>query len=85
MLNDDGIYMPSGLRLADDTDGEYPVAWIEAFLDTIEGAARARPGRKGGAIMKRGRKQNPKCAPSLLQSSGWSTMAPAVTPQSGSG
>jgi hypothetical protein len=40
MLNDDGIYMPSGLRLADDTDGEYPVAWIEAFLDTIEGAAR---------------------------------------------
>jgi hypothetical protein len=40
MLNDDGIYMPSGLRLADDTDGEYPVAWIEAFLDTIEGAPR---------------------------------------------
>jgi hypothetical protein len=23
MLQDDGIYMPSGLRLADDTDGEY--------------------------------------------------------------
>jgi hypothetical protein len=40
MLRDDGIYMPSGLRLADDTDGEYPVAWIEAFLDTIEHAAR---------------------------------------------
>jgi hypothetical protein len=40
MLQDDGIYMPSGLRLADDTDGEYPVAWIEAFLDTIEHAAR---------------------------------------------
>jgi hypothetical protein len=40
MLLDDGIYMPSGLRLADDTDGEYPVAWIEAFLDTIESAAR---------------------------------------------
>ncbi|MEA2772248.1 MAG: hypothetical protein QOD93_5210 [Acetobacteraceae bacterium] len=39
MLQDDGIYMPSGLRLADDTDGEYPVAWIEAFLDTIEHAA----------------------------------------------
>ena len=40
MLRDDGIYMLSGLRLSDDTDGEYPVAWIEAFLDTIEGAAR---------------------------------------------
>jgi hypothetical protein len=40
MLQEDGIYMPSGLRLADDTDGEYPVAWIEAFLDTIEHAAR---------------------------------------------
>ena len=40
MLQDDGIYMPSGLRLADDTDGEYPVAWIEAFLDTIEHASR---------------------------------------------
>jgi hypothetical protein len=39
MLQDDGIYMPSGLRLADDTDGEYPVAWNEAFLDTIEHAA----------------------------------------------
>jgi hypothetical protein len=39
MLLDDGIYMPSGLRLADDTDGEYPVAWIEAFLGTIEYAA----------------------------------------------
>jgi hypothetical protein len=39
MLQDDGIYMPSGLRLSDDTDGEYPVAWIEAFLDTIEHAA----------------------------------------------
>lgn len=39
MLQDDGIYMPRGLRLADDTDGEYPVAWIEAFLDTIEHAA----------------------------------------------
>jgi hypothetical protein len=40
MLQDGGIYMPSGLRLADDTDGEYPVAGIEAFLDTIEHAAR---------------------------------------------
>jgi hypothetical protein len=40
MLQDDGVYMPSGLRLADDTDGDYPVAWIEAFLDTIEHAAR---------------------------------------------
>ena len=40
MLNDDGIYMPSGLRLADDTDGEYPGEWIEAFLGTIEDAAR---------------------------------------------
>jgi hypothetical protein len=40
MLEDDGIYMPSGLRLADDTEEEYPVAWIEAFLDTIESAAR---------------------------------------------
>jgi hypothetical protein len=40
MLREDGVYMPSGLRLADDTDGEYPVAWIEAFLDTIEHAAR---------------------------------------------
>jgi hypothetical protein len=40
MLRDDGIYMPSGLRLSDDTDGEYPVAWIDAFLDTIEHAAR---------------------------------------------
>jgi hypothetical protein len=40
MLNDDGIYMPSGLRLADDTDGEYPGEWIEAFLGTIESAAR---------------------------------------------
>jgi hypothetical protein len=40
MLNDDGIYMPRGLRLADDTDGEYPAAWIEAFLGTIEDAAR---------------------------------------------
>jgi len=40
MLQDDGIYMPSDLRLADDTDGEYPVAWIDAFLDTIEHAAR---------------------------------------------
>ena len=40
MLQDDGVYMPSGLRLADDTDGEYPVAWIEAFLDTIEHAVR---------------------------------------------
>jgi hypothetical protein len=39
MLQDDGIYMPSDLRLADDTDGEYPVAWIKAFLDTIEHAA----------------------------------------------
>jgi hypothetical protein len=40
MLLDDGIYMPSsGLRLADDMDGEYPVAWIEAFLDAIEHAA----------------------------------------------
>jgi hypothetical protein len=38
-LQDDGIYMPSGLRLADDTDGEYPVAWIDAFLDAIEHAA----------------------------------------------
>jgi hypothetical protein len=40
MLDDDGIYMPNDLRLADDTDGEYPVAWIEAFLDTIEYASR---------------------------------------------
>jgi hypothetical protein len=40
MSNDDGIYMPSGLRLAGEADGEYPVAWIEAFLDTIEWAAR---------------------------------------------
>ena len=40
MLHDDGIYMPNGLRLADDTDGEYPVAWIEAFLDTVEHASR---------------------------------------------
>jgi hypothetical protein len=39
MLQDDGIYMPTDLRLSDDTDGEYPVAWIEAFLDTIEHAA----------------------------------------------
>jgi len=39
MVQEDGIYMPSGLRLADDTDGEYPVAWIDAFLDTIEHAA----------------------------------------------
>jgi hypothetical protein len=39
MPEDDGIYMPSDLRLADDTDGEYQVAWIEAFLDTIEHAA----------------------------------------------
>ena len=39
ILHDDGTYMPSGLRLSDDTDGEYPVAWIEAFLDTIEYAA----------------------------------------------
>jgi hypothetical protein len=39
MLQDDGIYMPSGLRLSDDRDGEYPVAWIEAFLDTIEHGA----------------------------------------------
>ena len=39
MRQDDGIYMPSGFRLSDDTDGEYPVAWIEAFLDTIEHAA----------------------------------------------
>jgi len=39
ILRDDGIYMPSGLRLSDDTEGEYPVAWIEAFLDTIEHAA----------------------------------------------
>jgi hypothetical protein len=39
MLQDDGIYMPSGLRLSDDTDSEYPVAWIDAFLDTIEHAA----------------------------------------------
>jgi hypothetical protein len=40
MLKGDGIYMVRGLRLADDTDGEYPVAWIDAFLDTIEHAAR---------------------------------------------
>jgi hypothetical protein len=39
MMQHDGIYMPSDLRLSDDTDGEYPVAWIEAFLDTIEHAA----------------------------------------------
>ena len=39
MLQDDGIYMPGDLRLADDTEGEYPVAWIKAFLDTIEHAA----------------------------------------------
>jgi hypothetical protein len=39
MWQEDGIYMPSGLRLADDSDGEYPVTWIEAFLDTIEHAA----------------------------------------------
>ena len=39
MHHDDGIYMPSDLRLSDDTEGEYPVAWIEAFLDTIEHAA----------------------------------------------
>ncbi|WP_079602840.1 hypothetical protein [Bradyrhizobium erythrophlei] len=39
MLQDDGVYMPSSLRLADDTDGEYPVAWIDAFLDAIEQAA----------------------------------------------
>jgi hypothetical protein len=39
MPQDDGIYMPGDMRLADDTDGEYPVAWIEAFLDTIEHAA----------------------------------------------
>jgi hypothetical protein len=39
IMKDDGIYMPSGLRLSDDTDGEYPVAWIEAFIDAIEYAA----------------------------------------------
>jgi hypothetical protein len=36
---EDGTYMPSGLRFADDTEGEYPVAWIETFLDAIEHAA----------------------------------------------
>jgi hypothetical protein len=50
MLQDDGIYMPSGLRLADDTDGEYPVAWIEAFLDTIEHAAHELD-RAGKAVL----------------------------------
>jgi hypothetical protein len=39
MLLDDGVYMPSGLALKDD---DYPeiIGWIEAFLDTIEHAAR---------------------------------------------
>jgi hypothetical protein len=45
MLNDDGIYMPSGLRLADDTDCEYPGEWIEAFLGTIEDASRELAGK----------------------------------------
>jgi hypothetical protein len=39
MLREDGIYMPDDLRLSDDTNGEYPVVWIEAFLDTIGHAA----------------------------------------------
>ena len=50
ILQDDSIYMPSGLRLADDTDGEYPVAWIEAFLDTIEHAA-SEIDRAGKAVL----------------------------------
>jgi hypothetical protein len=39
LLQDDGIYMPSGLALK---DSDYPeiIGWIEAFLDTIEHAAR---------------------------------------------
>jgi hypothetical protein len=39
MLQDDGVYMPSGLALK---DSDYPeiIGWIEAFLDTIEHAAR---------------------------------------------
>ena len=39
MLQDDGIYMPSGLALG---LSDYPeiIGWIEAFLDTIESAAR---------------------------------------------
>jgi hypothetical protein len=39
MLQDDGIYMPTGLALK---DSDYPeiIGWIEAFLDTIEHAVR---------------------------------------------
>jgi hypothetical protein len=50
MLRDDGIYMPSGLALKDDDDPEIEIiAWIEAFLDTIEHAARALD-RAGKAV-----------------------------------
>jgi hypothetical protein len=40
MVQKDSIYMPSGLVLKDDDDPEIEIiAWIDAFLDTIEHAA----------------------------------------------
>jgi hypothetical protein len=41
MLQENGVYMPSGLALKDDDCPEIEIiAWIDAFLDTIEYAAR---------------------------------------------
>ena len=42
-MQENGVYMPSGLALK---GSDYPeiIAWIDAFLDTIENAAAALSG-----------------------------------------